>query len=418
MGAPRHPGPGGRRPPARRSRAWLVAAPLAALALVLGGAVADAQPAPTVTVNGTPIDEEASPQDTCTLEVEVAGLPVDAATQVRTAVVGIPPSVPEGTELGLVDETATATGPTWATSIPVAPHLDQLSHHGNGHRVRLDVWLDGQPAGSQRSWLRCDDERPRHPTRMLFELHWLTHEGQPVAEPLDDLLPEGWRAVLRLDASSDKGTAVCTYPPGSDVLTCAYDNPGHEDAPGLVVPARPTATYEVAVSGLPDGATADAAALGTFVGRDECPRGHDGHGGGGGGHDPGHVAVTDVHDEEPVVCTHAVDVTLPTPPPPTTTTTTSATTVPPPTTSPAGVAGAGAPASPTQGGGDGSPASGARPATSSPASGALPATGSADGPLALVAVALVALGATLLRLRSSVVGRGAAAASAAAGRRR
>ena len=362
----------------------------AALVLVLALAVgAGAQSTVTVTVNGTPIGDEAPPQDTCALVVEVAGLPAEGGTEVRTAVSGIPPSVPDGTELVLIDATSTATGATWTATLDVSPHLEQLSHHGNGYRVRLDVWLDGDPAGSQRAWLRCDDERPRHPTRMLFEVHWLTHEGVPVAGPLDAVLPVGWRTAFRLDATSDKGTATCTYPDGGDVLVCTYDNPGHEEAPGLVVPGRPTATYDVAVAGVPAGAVADPDALGTFVGREECPRGHDGgheggHGGGGGG---GHqTAVTDLHEEEPIVCTHAVDVALP-PPPPTTTTTTPATTTPPsspvPTTAPVGVAGVDVSA-PTAG----------------PSAGTLPATGSSDALLALAGLGLVGLGVLALRLRT------------------
>ena len=79
-------------------------------------------------------------------------------------------------------------------------------------------------------------------------------------------------------------SATCTYPAGSDVLECVFDNPGHgSGTDGLVVPARPTATYTVTVKWPPPDWTIDGANAGPYSARDLCPReegaGHEGAGG-------------------------------------------------------------------------------------------------------------------------------------------
>ena len=123
------------------------------------------------------------------------------------------------------------------------------------------------------------------------------------------LLPSGWQQTFLLEGTSKKGTAECTYAAGSGLLECVYDNPGHGDEPGLVVPGNPKATYDVAVNGVPTGWSADPATLGTFVGRDVCPRGHEGEGGEGGGGEGETTAAADPgggEGEGPWVCTHTV----------------------------------------------------------------------------------------------------------------
>ncbi len=87
------------------------------------------------------------------------------------------------------------------------------------------------------------------------------------------------------------------------MLACSYDNPGHGPDPGLVVPGNPRATYDVAVSGQPAGWTVDPATVGTFVGRDTCPRGDHGD---GDGDEEGSAAPDGDGDEGEPVCTHTV----------------------------------------------------------------------------------------------------------------
>ncbi len=125
-----------------------------------------------------------------------------------------------------------------------------------------------------------------NPYRMTFTVVWLDPAGTPIAV-LDAVLPTDWRSVFELSASSRTGmgnptSATCFYPLGNDVLQCMFDNPGHEsEADALVIPARPTATYQVSVVWPPSGWTIDGANAGPYSARDLCPRGGDGEGGGG-----------------------------------------------------------------------------------------------------------------------------------------
>ena len=93
-----------------------------------------------------------------------------------------------------------------------------------------------------------------NPYRMTFTVIWLDPDGTPIAV-LDAAFPGiDWRSMFELSAASETGkgmptSATCTYPDGSEVLRCVFDNPGHgSGADGLIVPARPTATYTVTVT--------------------------------------------------------------------------------------------------------------------------------------------------------------------------
>jgi len=146
-----------------------------------------------------------------------------------------------------------------------------------------------------------------NPYRMTFAVLWYTASGEPILE----LLPE-WRTWFELAASSQTGSgkptsATCAYAEGSDVLTCEFDNRGHSGIDdGMVVPARPGATYTVMVPENPEAWTNVNANGGRYSARDLCPRGGSsdgGHSGGpGDGHDSGHESAVaglegDTHDE-------------------------------------------------------------------------------------------------------------------------
>lgn len=125
-----------------------------------------------------------------------------------------------------------------------------------------------------------------NPTRILFEVRWQPLAGPAVTNP-DALLPAGWRDAFELSGASETGhgrptSAACVYPASGGDLGCTYVNPGHEDLTGLVVPARASATYQVAIEGVPDGWSVDESTVGTFLGRGTCPRGSGGSGGSGG----------------------------------------------------------------------------------------------------------------------------------------
>jgi hypothetical protein len=164
--------------------------------------------------------------------------------------------------------TATPLATPLATSLE---HEDVESGHEDGHGG------SGHQGGSGGGG---------NPYLMSFEVLWLDPDGRPLGV-LDAVLPDEWRSLFELSADSATGrnmptSATCTYPDGSDVLTCVFDNPGHRSGvDGLVIPARPTATYTVTVTWPSTDWTIEGADDAPYSARDLCPRG----GGGGGGHD-------------------------------------------------------------------------------------------------------------------------------------
>ncbi len=127
-----------------------------------------------------------------------------------------------------------------------------------------------------------------NPNQVTFSVTWLDQAGVTIGV-LDAVLPADWRAVFKLSATSQTGqgmptSATCTYPAGSEVLLCEFDNSGHSSSgDGLIVPARPTATYTVTVNWPATNWTIDGANGGPYSARDTCPRGGGGHEGGEGG---------------------------------------------------------------------------------------------------------------------------------------
>ena len=147
-----------------------------------------------------------------------------------------------------------------------------------------------------------------NPYRMTFTVIWLDESGNPIAELDATFATIDWRQLFVLSAASQTGkgmptSATCTYPERSDVLRCVFDNPGHgSGTDGLIVPARPTASYTVTVTwpSLPDWSIENANG-GPYFARDLCPREGDGSGGDhedGGGHESGggHEEETGGHD--------------------------------------------------------------------------------------------------------------------------
>jgi hypothetical protein len=182
-----------------------------------------------------------------------------------------------------------------------------------GHEDGTDGGHDGGPESGHDGG-GSGGQGQGNPYRMTFSVEWRSDSGVPVPV-LDSVLPQDWRALFELSAASRTGknrptSARCTYAESSDQLVCEFHNPGHRsEADGMIVPARPTATYSVTVKwGSPDW-TIDGANAGPYSARELCPRGGDGHDS-GGGHDSGHASLTDVVDDghggRTFVCNHRV----------------------------------------------------------------------------------------------------------------
>lgn len=216
---------------------------------------------------------------------------IDENVPVSTEPVSIDENDPPFDDIATIEIVALESGPGAAgTAEPATVDLDE------NVSVAADM-EDDTPADDDATDPDAGHEGATggqgNPYRMTFTVVWLDPTGTPIAV-LDTVLPTDWRSVFTLWAASRTGmgmptSATCAYPAGSDVLQCTFVNPGHgSGTEGLVVPARPTARYQVGVvwpaSGWTiDGADADA---NPYSARELCPRGGEG-GEEGGGHEGG-----------------------------------------------------------------------------------------------------------------------------------
>ena len=248
-----------------------------------GGTLADGV---TVTVDGRDItagDPEGSLPKiaSCTFDITASGLTVEPPDAVGVRIVAWPPTAPGESRVKLVDVTETSADGAWAGSFPLDEAVQQFDRKGNGYHMRLEILINGEIGAMKMYWLGCGETQTGNPRRMLFDVQWFDAEGALLTTALDSALPAGWRDGFVLNAVGERGTAQCTYPPGTDLLTCRYVNPGHGDQPGLVLPGKPGTSYTVEVNGEPKRWVVDTETIGYFLADDTCPKG-------GGGHDDGH----------------------------------------------------------------------------------------------------------------------------------
>ena len=292
------------------------------------GAQAEPVPPPGVTIllNGKPMSGEGAKIDSCVLSLDIAGLQVDAdpATAIGVTVNAVGPTVPEGSEATLVDDTATTTQTTWSNDYDMTALVAPYEPKPNGYHLRVIVDINDVPAGEKTVWLGCGEPQTGTPSRLVFAVEWQAWDGAVLGGPPADLAT-GWESVFKLDGSVNmgpRGTARCVYEPGSAVLDCVYDNPGHGGKmPGLILPGSPQAEYTVMVDGVPVGWKVDGDTIGTFLGRDTCPRGHDDGGHDDGGHvdEQPTIAAHEDGEEGGHLCTHTVTLVQDPPSPPPTT---------------------------------------------------------------------------------------------------
>ncbi len=269
----------------RLVRLAVAAGAIAGSALVSSVAVAtdesfSIEPSPTAPAS---IDVEQNAAD-----VIVIDLPPDAAFE-DIAVIEIVMPEPEVVEPDVVATVRRRAGGSTAsvdqstTSRPVAVSQDPMP------AVALDATDPGavepeEPGGEHQGGSGGEG----NPYRMTFTVIWYDADGKQITA-LDVVLPPEVLAQFELAAASQTGkgkttSATCTYPDGGTVLRCEFHNPGHgSGTDGLIIPARPTATYAVTVDWPVDGWTITGADGDGYSARDLCPRG----GEGGGGHAEG-----------------------------------------------------------------------------------------------------------------------------------
>ena len=209
----------------------------------------------------------------CTIDVSASGLTTDPPDTIGVRVVAWPPTASEEDRPVLVDVTEVSDAGMWAGSFAMDELVQQFDRSPNGYHLRFEFLVNGIKGAMKMYWLGCGEPQTGNPRRMLFDVEWTTHDGTPLTGRLDKSLPPGWRQQLRLAATGDRGTVGCRYPAGSDALTCTYDNPGHGDQPGLVLPGEPGTSYRVTVVGVPDGWVVDSSTVGVFLADDTCPKG-------------------------------------------------------------------------------------------------------------------------------------------------
>jgi hypothetical protein len=234
----------------------------------------------------------------CSFEVTATGLATDPADLIGVKVIAWPPTVPEDGRVTLVDVTETSADGAWSGSFPLDEEVKQFTRKGNGYHMRFEVAINGAKSAMKMYWLGCGEPQTGNPRRMLFDADWFTANGKLLTGPMDDVLPDGWREDFAIQATSERGTATCSYEPGDDTMTCLYDNPGHADQPGLVLPGEPGTDYTVEVVGVPTGWDVDPVTVGTFLADETCPRtGHDDNG------EEADVATREEHESEPCIQT-------------------------------------------------------------------------------------------------------------------
>ncbi len=265
----------------------------------------------TVTVDGRNIqatDPEGSLPKiaSCTFDVVASGLTTEPPDTVGIRIVAWPPTAPGESRVKLVDITETSVDGAWAGGFPLDEAVQQFDRKGNGYHMRFEFLINDDVVAMKMYWLGCGEPQTGNPRRMLFDVQWYDADGTLLTTALDSALPAGWRQGFVLDAAGERGTVECTYPPGSDLLSCQYVNPGHGDQPGLVLPGKPGTSYTVDVTGEPRRWVVDDETVGSFLADDTCPK--------GGGHDDGHeettAAVTRAEGEdgdgEHAACVHTV----------------------------------------------------------------------------------------------------------------
>ena len=209
-----------------------------ALLLLLPGTtfVAQAEPVPppgvTILLNGTPMSGEGGKIDSCVLSLDISGLEVgaDPATAIGVTVNAVGPTVPEGTEATLVDDTSTTTEATWSGDYDMTTLVAPYEPKPNGYHLRVIVSINDVTAGEKTVWLGCGEPQTGTPSRLVFAVAWQGWDGAVLPGPPADLTI-GWEGDFVLEcpyfrawvAQPDARTVVANY--GGDLAKMLEEGP-------------------------------------------------------------------------------------------------------------------------------------------------------------------------------------------------
>ena len=254
-----------------------VGAAVAVAVGVLAGAgwTGAAESGVSATMNGVPLVGSEPRVPGCAVQLTVTGVG-QGTHDVAVVVAAMEPSgtgnvvdVDAATETGSL-----SVGPYDLTSVVTEMGLRAA---GNGYHLRAVITVDSVQAMSKPFWLACG--RPQHPgsaARVTFAVSWRHLGGTVTSTP-----PAGMAATYALTATSNHGTATCTYSNGATALTCAYPVPeeGSDAPPSLQVSGM--GSYVVSEVGVPQGWAPDPTTVGVFAANPSLP------GAGTGGGDEG-----------------------------------------------------------------------------------------------------------------------------------
>ena len=214
----------------------------------------------TFTVNGQPSKGGTSPHlEGCSLTIVTNGV-VDVGTD-EVMVSVIPTEEGNG---AYVTGTASAVDDGYAITFDMTSVLSEVEIHKNGYHIRVVVSVDGSQSKSSPFWLTCGASGEGSPTLLTFAVKW-TPAAKGQALPAD-------LSGFELKASTDKGSALCTYPENDGPLVCVYTNHGGHDgeSDAVVMPGGEKHEFQVGVVNVPKNWEVNGATVGTFNGRAVC----------------------------------------------------------------------------------------------------------------------------------------------------
>ncbi len=266
-------------------RLAVVAGAIAGSALVSSAVMATDEAPP---IEAAPIEEPVADEPPADPPASAPAADVGDPGEQQSIVVELPPEVPLD-DIAVIEFTVDAD-----PAVVVAPDPDVVEPAAAPleHAV-----MASEPEGGEGGSGGSEHEGGSGqgtPYLMTFEVDWFDTAGDAI-DLVASELPLG---SFELTADSQTGhgmptSATCTYTAGSVVLECVFDNPGHgSESDGLVVPARPTATYTVTVEWPETNWTIEGANDGAQSARALCPRGGGGQGGGHEATDGGHEGTS------------------------------------------------------------------------------------------------------------------------------